>query len=94
MGITLLLLIIMVGGLAFALYATKRFGFVRKPGHGKLKILETRPLGGRQFLVVGKYGRDSFLLGVCPGRIEYLARLEEEETGPFEQMLKSETSDS
>ncbi|MEX0322934.1 MAG: flagellar biosynthetic protein FliO [Puniceicoccaceae bacterium] len=90
--ITILLLVLMAGGLAVALFAVKRYGFVRKPGQGRLKILETRALGGRQFLVVGQYGRDSFLLGVCPGKIEYLARLEEEQQVPFDQLLESDPS--
>ena len=43
-----------------------------------LAISETRSLGNRQFLVVASYEGRKFLLGVCPGRIEMLARLDGE----------------
>lgn len=85
--IAVILMVLMVGGLASVYFLVKRYGFVKKPGQGKLKILETRALGGRQFLVVGQYGQDSFLLGVCPGRIDYLARLEDEDSVTFNEML-------
>jgi len=42
---------------------------------GKLRVLETRVLGNRQFLVVAEYGEAKMLLGVCPGRIDYLTPL-------------------
>jgi len=54
----------------------RRYGFTRLKKAGELEILETRPLGGRQFLVVGRYGQEKFLLGVCPGRIDYLCALD------------------
>jgi len=79
--VVMLLLILLVMALAAAFLYVRRFGVMRQGGKGKLEILETRPLGGRQFLVVGKYGRESFLLGVCPGRIDYLTRLEEGGSG-------------
>ncbi|MFO7725985.1 MAG: flagellar biosynthetic protein FliO [Oceanipulchritudo sp.] len=79
--VVMLLLILLVMALAAAFLYVKRFGVIRQGGKGKLEILETRPLGGRQFLVVGKYGRESFLLGVCPGRIDYLTRLGDGDPG-------------
>jgi flagellar protein FliO/FliZ len=45
-------------------------------GEKQLNVEETRSLGGRQFLVVASYRDQKFLLGVCPGRIEYLAPLD------------------
>jgi flagellar biosynthetic protein FliO len=42
---------------------------------GKLRVLETRLLGNRQFLVVVEYDGAKMLLGVCPGRIDYLTPL-------------------
>lgn len=47
----------------------------RNKGERKLNISETRGLGGRQFLVVAEYGNRKMLLGVCPGRIDYLCTL-------------------
>jgi flagellar protein FliO/FliZ len=43
----------------------------------KLAIAESRSLGNRQHLVVADYAGRKFLLGVCPGRIDLLAKLDE-----------------
>jgi flagellar biogenesis protein FliO len=70
----LLILAFLAGGL----YLT-RFGFGSRPGKGrgerKLVISESRTLGNRQFLVVAEYEGRKMLLGVCPGRIDYLSTL-------------------
>jgi flagellar protein FliO/FliZ len=42
-----------------------------------LAVDETRSLGNRQFLVVASYEGRKFLLGVCPGRIDLLANLDD-----------------
>lgn len=42
----------------------------------KLQVLEMRPLGNRQFLVVVGYEDTRMLLGVTPGKIDYLCALE------------------
>ena len=47
----------------------------RNKGERKLNISETRGLGARQFLVVAEYENRKMLLGVCPGRIDYLCTL-------------------
>ena len=69
-----LLLAIFAGG-AFLL----RNGFTlfqpKIKGERKLEISETRMLGNRQFLVVAAYEDRKILIGVCPGRIEYLCTL-------------------
>lgn len=44
-------------------------------GARKLQISEMRMLGNRQFLVVAEYEDRKLLLGVCPGRIDYLTNL-------------------
>lgn len=44
-------------------------------GERKLEISETRMLGNRQFLVVAAYEDRKILIGVCPGRIDYLCTL-------------------
>ncbi|ACB73700.1 flagellar biosynthetic protein FliO [Opitutus terrae] len=41
----------------------------------QLAIEETRSLGARQYLVVATYQDRKYLLGVCPGRIDLLAPL-------------------
>jgi flagellar protein FliO/FliZ len=48
-------------------------------GDRKLVISETRVLGNRQFLIVAEYESRKMLLGVCPGRIDYLCTLAEPE---------------
>ena len=47
----------------------------RNKGERKLNISETRGLGARLFLVVAEYDNRKMLIGVCPGRIEYLCTL-------------------
>lgn len=45
----------------------------------RLAIAESKPLGNRQYLVVADYDGRKFLLGVCPGRIEMLTPLGEDD---------------
>ncbi len=47
----------------------------KNKGPRKLNVSETRGLGGRQFLVVAEYENRKVLLGVCPGRIDFLCSL-------------------
>ena len=44
-----------------------------------LAVEETRSLGNRQYLVVASYEGKKFLLGVCPGRINLLSALPQDE---------------
>jgi flagellar protein FliO/FliZ len=48
----------------------------------QLVIEETRSLGSRQYLVVATYQDRKFLLGVCPGRIDFLAPLSDATPAP------------
>ena len=64
-----------VGG-GWFLWRQRQFGFTRNKVPTKLALAETRPLGNRQFIVVATYEDQKFLLGVCPGRIELLTRLD------------------
>lgn len=41
----------------------------------KLEVLETKPLGNRQFLLVVSYEKDKFLLGVHPNGMQFLSKL-------------------
>jgi len=45
--------------------------------HQRLAIEETRPLGNKQFLAVAAYGDRKLLLAVCPGRVDFLCRLDD-----------------
>jgi flagellar protein FliO/FliZ len=72
-GYVVLLLLLVAG----AFYLIKR-GSLPRPfakSEGKLRVLETRMLGNRQFLVVVEYEEAKMLVGVCPGRIDYLTPL-------------------
>ena len=80
LAIYLVLLLALFAGGAYLL----RNGFTlfqpRMKGVRKLEISETRMLGSRQFLVVAEYEDRKILLGVCPGRIDYLCTLGGSET--------------
>jgi flagellar protein FliO/FliZ len=61
----------------------------------KLHIEETRTVGHRQHLVVASYEGRRFLLGVCPGSIEYLSGLDSEPLsaeGSFQELLASDAT--
>jgi flagellar protein FliO/FliZ len=61
-----------------ALYFVK-FGLPLKKGLAsdrKLQVLETRPLGNKQYLLVVGYEDTRMLLGVTPGKIDYLCPLD------------------
>lgn len=58
-----------------ALYLVKNgwpMGGWGKAPQRKLKVADMRPLGNRQFLVVVEYENTKLLIGVSPGRIDYL----------------------
>jgi flagellar biogenesis protein FliO len=75
-GALMALLLLMIAVLGALFFFVKRGGLPRMKKSGHLELLETRPLGGRQFIVVGQYGEERFLLGVCPGKIDFLCRLD------------------
>lgn len=68
--------------LVFALgFLTCRLGLLGESGRApkdgrKLRIEETRSLGGRQYLLVVEYEGRRFLIGSCVGRVEYLCPLD------------------
>lgn len=90
-GFIVLLIIAGVG-----LYLLKN-GFAIRPQKGadrKLNVLETRMLGNRQFLVVVQYDHQKVLLGVTPGKIDYLCALADQAApagADFEALVAKET---
>lgn len=64
-------------GLLLLVYAANRkgFGFLPKQQEGSIKILETKPLGGKKFLCVVSVRGQDMLLGLSPERIECLSTL-------------------
>jgi flagellar biogenesis protein FliO len=57
----------------------------------KLQVLEMRPLGNRQFLIVVGYEESRMLLGVTPGKIDYLCALDSpsSENSDFARLVDS-----
>lgn len=64
----------LIGG-AWMLLRRGRLGRAFGKSEGRLQVLETKVLGNRQFLVVVEYDDARLLLGVGPGRIDYLTPL-------------------
>ena len=64
-------------GLLLLLYAASRkgFGILPKARDGAIKILETKPLGGKKFLCLVSVRGEDMLLGMSNERIEYLSKL-------------------
>ena len=75
LAIYLLLLVALLGGGVFVMRNGLGFLQPKPKGPRMLEISETRMLGNRQFLIVAEYEQRKMLIGVCPGRIEYLCTL-------------------
>lgn len=79
MIVTVLGYAIILGGLGVAAWVLFKRGVLRKTfkgGEGKLRVAESRMLGNRQFLMVVEYEDHKILLGVGPGKIDYLTSLQ------------------
>ncbi len=69
-----LMLLALCGGGYYLVRRQTGFAPVGK-GQRKLIVSESRSLGNRQFLVVVEYENERVLLGVAPGKIDYLCPL-------------------
>ena len=70
--------VVVLGLLVGGAWLLVKRGSLPKPfarSEGRLKVLETKMLGNRQFLMVVEYEDAKMLLGVCQGRIDYLTPL-------------------
>jgi flagellar biogenesis protein FliO len=69
----------LAGLAAGVVWVWRKFAFGWNAGavSRRLKIEESRMLGYKQHLVVAEYEGRKLLLGVCPGRIDFLCRLDE-----------------
>jgi len=92
-GVMLLLILLLAFMIALFVFF-KRAGLPKIRKTGELELLETRPLGGRQFIVVGKYREERFLLGVCPGSIKYLCQLSDDRVDAASLMNEFSEEDS
>jgi flagellar biogenesis protein FliO len=77
-----LLLVLAGGGIYLVKHGLPARG-LRNAVERKLQISEMRSLGNRQFLVVVEYEENKMLLGVAPGKIDYLCALESRVTTDF-----------
>jgi len=75
LALYLLLLIALLGGGFYVMRNGFSFLQPKPKGPRKLDISETKMLGNRQFLIVAEYENRKMLIGVCPGRIDYLCTL-------------------
>jgi flagellar protein FliO/FliZ len=96
LGYVLTIVVLAGAGLAVLFRGAGMGGFrgIAK-GPRKLNVEETRALGHRQYLVVAEYEGRRFLLGVCPGRIEYLSGLDADGVSPggsFQEILSTDIS--
>ncbi|MCW8894050.1 MAG: flagellar biosynthetic protein FliO [Deltaproteobacteria bacterium] len=66
-----------VCGILLLFYAASRkgFGILPQKKSGLIKVVETRPLGGRKFLCIVKVRGEEMLLGLSNDRIECLSKL-------------------
>ncbi len=58
-------------------WALRRLGRLPSPSGGVLKVVATRSLGPRERVVLLQVGEEQLLLGVAPGRVEKLHRLQQ-----------------
>ncbi len=68
----------LICGILLLIYAAQRkgFGVLPQKKDGLIKVMETRPLGGRKFLCVVRVRNEELLLGLSHDRIECLSKLE------------------
>ena len=79
MIVTIFGYLLILGAMAVAAWYLFKRGVLRKPfanKEGKLKVAESRMLGNRQYIMVVEYEDKKILLGVGPGKIDYLTSLD------------------
>jgi flagellar biosynthetic protein FliO len=78
MFLTFIGFFVVFGAAIVAVWVLFKKGFFGKSfgnKEGKLKVVESRMLGNRQYLMVVEYEDNKILLGVGPGKIDYLTSL-------------------
>ncbi len=69
-------LAVIIGILLLFYAATKKgYAFLPQKKGGLIKVIETRPLGGRKFLCIVRVRNEELLLGLSNDRIECLSKL-------------------
>jgi flagellar protein FliO/FliZ len=98
LGYVLTILLLLAAGLAVIFRGNFPMAFsAGSKAVRKLRIEETKSVGHRQYLLVAEYEGRRFLLGVCPGRIEYLSGLDSDAAPPggsFQELLQPKVNPS
>ena len=98
LGYILTILVLLAAGLAVLFRGNFPMAFsAGSKAVRKLRIEETKSVGHRQYLLVAEYEGRRFLLGVCPGRIEYLSGLDSDVAPPggsFQELLQPKVGPS
>jgi flagellar biogenesis protein FliO len=94
-GYVVTIVVLLAAGLALLFRGNLPMAFAAgSKGQRKLHIEETKSVGNRQYLLVAEYEGRRFLLGVCPGRIDYLSGLDSDPAPPagsFQELLQPTT---
>ena len=97
LGYVVTILVLLAAGLALLFRGSLPMAFAAgSKGQRKLHIEETKSVGNRQYLLVAEYEGRRFLLGVCPGRIDYLSGLDSDPAPPagsFQELLQPNIGD-
>lgn len=93
LGTTFLVLVAFCGVGYYFLRRHPSFAVNLRAAPRKLTVSESRSLGNRQFLVVVEYESERMLLGVTPGKIDYLCPLRgpQGEHGAFPPVKEANT---
>ena len=72
------LIFLVAGAYAYRCLKTKSIGFKQtKKSLRKLQILETKPLGNRQYLLVLSYEQEKILMGIHANGMQFLCKLKD-----------------
>ena len=82
-----------VGGFLISQYKRKRIVNYPNSFQGKILVADSCSLGNRQFLVVAQYGMEKHLLGVSPGQVMHLAKLDESAEETIREPIVSDAND-
>ena len=69
-------LLVILGVIAVAAWLAKRFGNFKIGAQGQMKVIGGISLGARERVVLLEVGGEQLLLGVAPGRIQTLHKME------------------
>ncbi|TVZ38604.1 flagellar biosynthetic protein FliO [Alteromonadaceae bacterium 2753L.S.0a.02] len=86
-------LLLVLGLIVMFAWAAKKFGYGNFQGQGQLRVLASLPLGNREKAVLIEVHGKQMLLGVAPGRVNFLQQVEPQEghcSGENTQFVQAE----